>query len=56
MATIPQLVAKGNIERANNSVRKSGEGYRSKRKYIRGVKKSKGDVLKKKRREDLWIW
>ena len=30
------------------SVRKSGEGYRSKRKYIRGMKKSKGDVLKKK--------
>ena len=47
---------KGNTERANNSMRKSGEGYRLRRKYIRDMKKCKGDALKKKRRQDLWIW
>ena len=36
----------GNEERCDNSVRKSGEGYRTRRKYIRGIKKSKGDTFK----------
>ena len=37
-----------NEERCNNSVRKSGEKYRSRRKYIRGAKKSRTDKIKKK--------
>ena len=37
-----------NEERCNTSVRKSGEKYRSRRKYIRGAKISKSDKIKKK--------
>ena len=33
---------KGNVERVDNSLRKSGECYRSRRKYIHGMKKCKG--------------
>ena len=40
-----------NEERCNKSVRKSGEGYRTRRKYIRGMKKSEGDTFKKKEGE-----
>ena len=41
----------GNEERCDNSVSKSGEGYCTRRKYIRGMKKSKGDTFKKKEGE-----
>ena len=47
LVTIQQLIAK-RVEPVDNSLRKSGECYRSRRKYIRGMKKCKDDALKKK--------
>ena len=44
---------KCNVGRVDNSLRKSGECYRSRRKYIRGMKKCKDDAFIEKRREDV---